>query len=282
MGKSKHNKLDHHENSPEKNHQEKKIKDPLDELIEECSYPNVPAFQEPRKTEFIETHETDTSDLNCKIKELKEKIDLLNRELKQEKKEKYEERHRYALLYKEVEGLQKELTTLKELKITQNKKTLFQFNHRGEGKTGDLVQITHDDDEISSSRLDPDTELLWHRLGFKSENSWNTSSATDNVGNIYVIGKFKGSFSLGNYHLRNTKGVGIFLVKSTPNGECTWVWKIGNITGPDIDCADLYIRISNESIFIVGGFNGNLDLEDNIYDLGVSKSIDADDTVFLI
>lgn len=171
--------------------------------------------------------------------------------------------------------------------MSKSKRQIETFKlHGGHGKKGDFVSVIPDD-EPSVSKLDPDVELLWHNIGRKSEQSWILSTDCDKFGNIYVIGKFVGTVTLGHTTLNvsgtSPNSIGIFISKLSPLGKFEWSERIGILTNNDHNNVDLLLKVSpDQNIFVVGGFYGELTLDHNIFDIGVNPRIEHDDNIFII
>lgn len=164
----------------------------------------------------------------------------------------------------------------------KSKIPFFQFPLHDHIQTGDFVQLVEDNGTTSIKKLDPDIELLWHEEGHRSSDAWLLSVATDSMGHIHMVGKFTHHLSLGSFSLLQSddKSLGLFYAQISPEGKWINVFKIGSIKTPDL--VDLLIKVSDENIFIVGGFNGILSLEKDLLDPSVSVSLEPDDRFYVL
>ncbi|MCC6186571.1 MAG: SBBP repeat-containing protein [Chitinophagaceae bacterium] len=118
--------------------------------------------------------------------------------------------------------------------------------------------------DIFITKYDLNGNYIWARaIGTNAEDTGN-SIATDDTGNVYVVGTFNeaGDFNPG-AGVNKLSSIGqndIFLLKLNSSGIFVWVKQIGG-NGDDIAKS---IKISDSgNIYITGSFNGKADFDPN-------------------
>lgn len=85
------------------------------------------------------------------------------------------------------------------------------------------------------------------------------SISTDVLGNIYVVGNFKGPYTtIGSYNLINTDNTGnssdVFIAKYDANGNVLWAKKVG---GPSNDDGKSICTDINGNVYVTGNYIGS-------------------------
>ncbi len=92
--------------------------------------------------------------------------------------------------------------------------------------------------------------------GFKTSANISYSKVqVDTLGNIYVVGNFTSSITLGTTTLTSAGGVDVFVAKYLPNQSLSWAIKIGGTL--DENFKDLIIDATN-NLLITGTYKGTL------------------------
>lgn len=119
--------------------------------------------------------------------------------------------------------------------------------------------------DLFLARYDNTGKLIWHRhvghgVGGQGSGFSPVSVATDINNNVFVIGTFNGSVTLGTVAMTSLAGTGdIFILKYTETGNFSWASKVTGVSSQD-ELEAVAAVVNNEgATYIIGEFKGTVD-----------------------
>lgn len=133
--------------------------------------------------------------------------------------------------------------------------------HFGDTATfGNTTETSAGGTDVFVSKLDNDGNFLWTKRagGQYDERSWDI--ATDDSGNSYITGFYRGNADFGNFTLNGGNQNKFFVAKLDTNGNFIWV------KDADLEISSGGTRIveKNGQIYIIGSFHGTFKFDDEI------------------
>lgn len=135
--------------------------------------------------------------------------------------------------------------------------------------TNNLISTQYN---IFLAKYDSDGNYIWAiNIDDQSNSSQSSSISTDDVGNIFISGRFKGIVDFDpSSNITNLTSVGstnYFLAKYDTNGHFIWAKNTG-----DIDFRGLLIK--NEIIYATGSYSGTIDFDfsENVVNLNLGNT----------
>ncbi len=128
------------------------------------------------------------------------------------------------------------------------------FSHTTSFGSISLTAVGYDD--VFVAKMDPaNGNFIWAKnMGGAALNTWGTSLAIDQSGNVYTIGRFEGTVDFdpgsGTHNIASTAYTDAFIVKLNNAGNFQWATKIGCTQNVDA----ISIASYNNHIFITGRF----------------------------
>lgn len=122
-------------------------------------------------------------------------------------------------------------------------------------------QITVDKQSSYISCFNLNLSSLWTKYS-SSENNSGKKIVVDNIGNIYVSGKYESSFDMESHHIeQHSSHIGAYIVKIN-NNQIDWIHNLQATDG--IIVYDIELDIYN-CLYVAGSFNGNIIIQNKIY-----------------
>lgn len=141
---------------------------------------------------------------------------------------------------------------------------------------GNLVLGTTTLTSISGSqdfyiaKFDPRGNVLWAKSAGGTGSDIGSKIATDQTGNIFIIGYFEGSISLGSINLTSSGQKDIFIAKYNSSGNISWAKKAGGIWD---DYGRGIALDGNGNSYITGDFTGDATFENFTLNSGAGSDI---------
>lgn len=104
-------------------------------------------------------------------------------------------------------------------------------------------------------------ELVWIKQGGGSIDDYGTAIATDNAGNIFITGVFKGALNMGNTSYVSKGDKNIFIIKYNNKGEIIWS-TIGG--GNMADESTSLVTDANGNVYVTGDFDGTAEFNKKV------------------
>ena len=106
------------------------------------------------------------------------------------------------------------------------------------------------------------SEWEWAAAGSGPQQERGYDIVSDNYGNVYVVGTFEASFTLGSEFCQSQGTGDIFIAKFNAQGETVWVRSEG---GTDLDEGFSIAIDGNNEVYISGSFSGTISLGNTSY-----------------
>jgi hypothetical protein len=123
----------------------------------------------------------------------------------------------------------------------------------------DTIRNNIADDDCFLAKYSYSGNLIWVRQLFSTSLAYGLGLATDNGGNVYLSGYFKGSATFGETTLVSGSIADMFVTRFSPDGNCDGVrqYTEGRLQGILLD--------QNNNLFLTGGFYNELTIGSNTF-----------------
>lgn len=110
--------------------------------------------------------------------------------------------------------------------------------------------------------------VFWLAASAMAGNARTTGSATDALGNVYIVGTFTGDLTTNGHRVTSAGGRDVFVLKLDPQGL---VLALASFGGPFDDDAESVATAAGAKVIVTGSFFGALPLGDQLLVSGTER-----------
>jgi hypothetical protein len=114
--------------------------------------------------------------------------------------------------------------------------------------------------DVFITKLSPSGNVLWAKSGGSNRADDGSGIAVDDMGNVYVVGKYDSAAVFGPFSLDRNQGLDAFVTKLSPSGEYLWLKYAG---GPTSDYATDITCDRFNNLYVIGYFTGTAIIGDD-------------------
>jgi hypothetical protein len=115
--------------------------------------------------------------------------------------------------------------------------------------------------DLFIAKYDPSGNIQWLQHAGGTDDDMSYTIKADNLGNTYIIGKFKGTASFGSYKISSAGGWDVYIAKLNANGNFQWVKRS---MGPSTEDGWGITVDKNGNCYVTGDFYSRVQFDTTI------------------